>query len=197
MSKRNNVSDANEEPSVIFEPAYKLWLETKDGYVFGQGVLALLQGIQEMGTLSGAAEALGMSYRHAWGLIKKVERRIGKPLLRTRKGGKLGGGGAELTPTGQELIKVFMRFESVFDQARADELSWEGLSMKFSARNKIQGEVVSVEKDRVSAVVKIMVDAPCVVTAFITREAVEELGVKEGDRAIAVIKATEVMISKE
>ena len=69
--------------------------------------------------------------------------------------------------------------------------------MKISARNKIEGEVISVKKDKVSAVVKIRIDVPSVITAFITREAVEELGIKEGDRATAVIKATEVMISKE
>jgi molybdopterin-binding protein len=67
---------------------------------------------------------------------------------------------------------------------------------KFSARNRIEGEVISVEKDRVSAVVKIEVDVPHIVTAFITREAVEDLGIKKGDRATAVIKATEVMVSK-
>jgi len=178
------------------KPAYKLWLETKEGYVFGKGTSELLQRIEQEGTLSGAAEALGMSYRHAWGVIKKVERRLGKPVLKTRKGGRLGGGGAELTETGRELVKTFLWFKSVFDRAGSDDLGWEDLFMKFSARNRVEGEVVSVEKDRVSAVVKIRVDVPCIVTAFITREAVEDLDIKEGDRAAAVIKATEVMISK-
>jgi len=67
--------------------------------------------------------------------------------------------------------------------------------MKISARNRLEGEVISVEKDKLSAVVKIRVDTPCVVTAFVTKEAVEELGIKKGDRAAAVIKATEVMLS--
>jgi molybdopterin-binding protein len=68
--------------------------------------------------------------------------------------------------------------------------------MKISARNRLKGEVISVEKDTLSAVVKIKIDTPCVVTAFITREAVEELGVKKGDKAAAVIKSTGVMVSK-
>jgi molybdopterin-binding protein len=68
--------------------------------------------------------------------------------------------------------------------------------MKISARNRLEGEVISVEKDKLAAVVKIKVDTPVIVTAFITSEAVEDLGVKKGDRAAAVVKATEVMISK-
>jgi len=157
----------------------------------------LLQKIQETGTLSDAAKALEMSYRHAWGLIKKTENLIGEPLLKTRKGGRSGGGGAQLTETGERLLKEFLRVKKAFSKTSLDEYGWENLFVKISARNKIEGEVISVEKDKVSAVVKIRIDVPCVITAFITREAVEELGIKEGDRATAVIKATEVMISKE
>lgn len=187
--------NSEEQPDAP-KPTYKLWLETKEGYVFGKGPFDLLQKIEEVGTLSGAAKALGMSYRHAWGVIKKIEKRVGKTILETRKGGKLGGGGAQLTAMGRELMKEFLRARSVLEQARVDELSWEGLAMKISARNRIEGEVVSVEKDKVSAVVKIRVDTPCVITSFITREAVEDLQIKKGDPAIAVVKATEVMISK-
>ncbi len=180
----------------MVKPAYKLWLENKDGYVFGKGALELLQKIQEVGTLSGGAKALGMSYRHAWGLIKEIEKRMGKPLLNTYKGGRFGGGGAELTKTGRELIKAFTNFKSAFEQTCMDELGWEGLFLKISARNRIEGEVVSVEKGEVGATVKIKIDVPCIITSFITREAVDDLKIKKGDKAAAVIKATEVMVSK-
>jgi len=180
------------------KPAFKVWLENEGGsYVFGEGPFTLLQKVQEMGTLSDAAKALGMSYRHAWGLIKQVEALVGEPLLETRKGGKVGGGGARLTGAAKDFLEEFSRVKENVSRASLDEFGWEDLFMKFSARNRIEGEVVSVEKDRVSAVVKIRIDVPCVITAFITREAVEELDVKKGDRAAAVIKATEVMISKE
>lgn len=68
--------------------------------------------------------------------------------------------------------------------------------MKISARNRLEGEVVSVETDKLSGVVKLKVDIPCIVTAFVTKEAIEDLGIKKGDRAAAIIKATEVMLSK-
>jgi molybdate transport system regulatory protein len=194
---KDRIEDAPRKSLDMVKPAYKLWLETKNGYVFGNGALELLQKIQEAGTLSGAAEMLDMSYRQAWGIIKKIEKRIGKLLLHTRKGGRYGGGGAELTSTGRELIRSFMKIRNVFDAISEDELSWEGLSLKISARNRIEGEVVSVKKGDVAATVKIKVDIPCIITSFITREAVDDLGLKAGDRAIAVVKATEVMVSKE
>jgi len=49
----------------------------------------------------------------------------------------------------------------------------------------------------VAASIKIKVQVPCIVTALITREAVEDLDIKEGDQVAAVVKSTEVMISKE
>ncbi len=86
----------------------KFWLETENGYVFGEGVFKILSKVEELGTLRGAAETLDMSYRHAWGMIKKSEQRIGKPLLKTHKGGKLGGGGAKLTEEAKLLIDKYL-----------------------------------------------------------------------------------------
>jgi molybdopterin-binding protein len=85
----------------------------------------------------------------------------------------------------------------MFEEIRKDEFSWEGLFLKISARNHLEGEVASVEKGEVGAMVKIKISAPCIITSFITREAVDDLKIRKGDRAIAVIKATEVMVSKD
>jgi len=68
--------------------------------------------------------------------------------------------------------------------------------LKISARNHLKGKVVAVQKGDVAAVVKIEVKGPATVTALITRESTEELGVKVGDEVEAIIKATEVMIAK-
>jgi molybdopterin-binding protein len=68
--------------------------------------------------------------------------------------------------------------------------------MKISARNHFKGKVTSVEKDGVMALVRIKVTEPALVTALVSREAVEDLKVKVGDEVEAVVKATEVMIAK-
>ena len=68
--------------------------------------------------------------------------------------------------------------------------------MKISARNYLRGVVKSVEKDGIAAKVRIEIKAPAEITALITREAVEELNLSEGDDVEAVIKATEVLVAK-
>lgn len=68
--------------------------------------------------------------------------------------------------------------------------------MKLSARNQLKGKIVSVTKGQTTAHVTIEVAAGVVITSSITNEAVDDLGLKAGDHAWAVIKASEVMIGK-
>jgi len=68
--------------------------------------------------------------------------------------------------------------------------------MKLSARNQIPGKVVTVQKGQTTAHVRIDIGNGVVVTSSITNEAVDELGLKVGDDAIAVIKASDVMVAK-
>jgi molybdopterin-binding protein len=66
--------------------------------------------------------------------------------------------------------------------------------MKLSARNQIKGKIVEVKKGATTAHVRVEIAPGQVITASITNEAVDELGLKTGDAAIVVIKASDVMI---
>ena len=66
--------------------------------------------------------------------------------------------------------------------------------MRISARNRLKGKVTEVTKGATTAHVKIDVGGT-VVTASITNQAVDELGLKVGDEAYAVIKASDVMLA--
>jgi molybdopterin-binding protein len=68
--------------------------------------------------------------------------------------------------------------------------------MKLSARNQIEGKVVSVKKGATTSHVRIDIGKGVIVTSAITNDAVAELKLKKGDRAWAVIKASDVMIGK-
>jgi molybdopterin-binding protein len=68
--------------------------------------------------------------------------------------------------------------------------------MRISARNRLKGKVTEVTKGATTAHVKIDVGGT-MVTASVTNQAVEELGLKVGDEAYAVIKASDVMIGKD
>jgi len=69
--------------------------------------------------------------------------------------------------------------------------------MKLSARNRITGTVSSVEKGAVASVVKVDVKDPFTITSMITKEAVEDLKLKKGDKVSVIIKSTEVIIAKD
>ncbi|HUV79299.1 MAG TPA: TOBE domain-containing protein [Candidatus Bathyarchaeia archaeon] len=69
--------------------------------------------------------------------------------------------------------------------------------MPLSARNRIKGVVKGIEKGEVASTVKIEITKPAIITSMITREAAEDLDLNEGDKVEAVIKASEVMVSKD
>jgi len=68
--------------------------------------------------------------------------------------------------------------------------------MKISARNVLAGKITQVNKGATTAHVRIEIAPGAVVTASITNEAVDDLGLKAGDKAYAIIKASDVMIGK-
>ena len=68
--------------------------------------------------------------------------------------------------------------------------------MQLSARNQLNGKITNVEKGAVMANVKIEISEPGVITAVITKESAEKLGLSEGDDVTAIIKSTEVIIGK-
>ncbi len=67
--------------------------------------------------------------------------------------------------------------------------------MRISARNQIKGKVVEVTKGATTSHVRVDVGGGQIVTSSITNEAVDELGLKNGDNVTAVIKASNVMIA--
>ncbi|HVY14654.1 MAG TPA: molybdopterin-binding protein [Rhodopila sp.] len=68
--------------------------------------------------------------------------------------------------------------------------------MKLSARNQIKGKVVGVQKGQTTGHVRIDIGGGVIVTSSITNEAIDDLALKVGDDAIAVIKASDVMVAK-
>lgn len=94
------------------KPAFRLWFEVGEKYVFGEGTYTLLDAIRTEKSISAAARAIDMSYRHAWDLIKEVEEHLGEAVIRTQKGGKHGGK-SELTDAGFWLLKSYSELRKV------------------------------------------------------------------------------------
>lgn len=66
--------------------------------------------------------------------------------------------------------------------------------MKISARNQLKGKVTSIEKGAVNALVKIDIGGGNVISATISLESINDLKLEVGKEAIAIIKATSVMV---
>ena len=67
---------------------------------------------------------------------------------------------------------------------------------KLSARNQIKGKITKIKKDTIVGSIEIELSLPAKITSVITTDSIDELNLKVGDEVSAVIKATEVMISK-
>jgi molybdate transport system regulatory protein len=87
----------------------------------GPGKVALLEAIDETGSISAAGRKLRMSYRRAWLLVDALNRTFDAPVLTTATGGKEGGGTA-LTPLGAEVIKRYRRAEALAMRAANKEI---------------------------------------------------------------------------
>lgn len=90
----------------------KVWIEHNGVPVIGKGGAEILEGISKTRSISKAAVELGMSYRYVWNYIQKIEKAIGEPIVETYKGGKSGGGGANLTELGKSLLAEYRQLES-------------------------------------------------------------------------------------
>lgn len=77
---------------------------------FGPGPRQLLLAIQTRGSVSGACEAIGISYSKGRGIIRRMEQELGFELVERRQGG-LGGGSAGLTVKGEIFLEIFARYE--------------------------------------------------------------------------------------
>lgn len=145
-------------------PAFKVWLETDEGYMFGPGVYSLLRKIDELGTLKEAAESLGMSYRYAWGLLKKAENKLGRGFLKTHKGGRAGGGGAELTQLGRRFLEEY----SMIDDSRTG--------------NRLEALVEKIVREKDKVRVTLTLNAPASIHISVPKRLFDEREIASGAR---------------
>lgn len=90
-----------------------LWLENDSGLFFGMGRAQLLQQIARLGSIRKAAEELGMSYRAAWGKIKKSEEILGVKLVIQNASKREG---CQLTEEGRQLLEKYLLWFTIVEQ---------------------------------------------------------------------------------
>jgi molybdate transport system regulatory protein len=178
------------------KPSGKIWIEHQGKPILGKGGAEILKEIEAQQSLTKAAQKLSMSYRYVWNYVQKIHKSLGETVVVTYKGGKTGGGGARLTDIGKSLLDEYTRLEGCLGEFLACTNNVEVKRVKLSARNQLKGKIVSVEKGAITAKVKVEIKVPATITAVITKEAVEDLGLKVGDEVQAIVKSTEIIIGK-
>ena len=167
--------------------------------------LELLERIGESGSISAAASAMGMSYKAAWQAVEGMNNLSEQPLVERQTGGRHGGG-TQLTPYGQRVLNACRQMEkerervlAVLGQSMDDFEHYYQLirrfDMKTSARNQFLGKVQSVKRGPVNAEIILDIGGGNALTAIITADSVDTLGLAEGKEAYALIKAPWVIVT--
>ena len=95
----------------------RVWVENETGdVVLEAGRMHILDAVQTHGSILAASNCLGMSYRSVWGKIKSTEKKLGLPLVSTKRGGARRAG-SELTPLAKALVRQFRQFQSKTEEA--------------------------------------------------------------------------------
>ncbi len=184
-----------------------VWFQKAENRFLGGDRIALLEKIDELGSITSAAKAVGISYKTAWHLVNMMNNLSEKPLVNRVTGGK-GGGGTLLTSEGKKVIEQFLIVQEEhrkFLQNLGDRLEdnhylynfLKKIAMKISARNIFSGTFETITKGAVNAEVSLLINGGSRIVAIITNGSVENLGLKEGLNAYAIIKASSIIIGQE
>lgn len=181
-----------------------VWIDKSDKTFLGSERIELLEKIQALGSITRAAKAVRISYKTAWEIIDAMNNLADKPLVVRVTGGK-GGGGTHLTPEGQKIIssfKIVQKEHKVFLENVAykiDDLEdfykfLKRMSLKVSARNIFKGTIRAIKKGAVNTEVELLIPSGDVIVSVITNESVENLGLRVGADAYAIIKSSSVIL---
>ncbi|WP_299452292.1 LysR family transcriptional regulator [uncultured Pigmentiphaga sp.] len=101
---------------------FRMRIYRDGGTAVGPGKIALLEAVVRTGSITAAAQEMGMSYRRAWLLIHELNRSLRRPAVATAVGGARGGG-TTVTETGHEIIRRYRSVEAAAERAAAADLA--------------------------------------------------------------------------
>ncbi|WP_222911422.1 TOBE domain-containing protein [Pseudomonas sp. DNDY-54] len=185
----------------------QLWFNRGEkGYLGGKRIELLAQ-IEATGSISRAAKAVKLSYKAAWDAVDSMNNLSERPLVMRAAGGAKGGG-TQLTDFGREMLHVWQRMQHEYERflvhvaqgidgfADIDRLL-RAIAMKTSARNQFRGHIIHIEKGAVNGSVTLDIGDGQTITATLTNNSIDELQLAPGKVAMALIKASFVLLSSD
>jgi molybdate transport system regulatory protein len=176
------------------------------GYDVADKRIDILRRIAETGSISEAARSAKVSYKAAWHAIDTLSNLAGTLLVNKAVGGH-GGGGAELTAAGHQLLHAAGLFNRAKEEVLAqlkqqmtNGLSQTGLAslgLRTSMRNNLPCKIKHIEK--INHVVRVTLDLrnKTLLYACITEESAQLLGLKRNLEVMALSKATGVYVAHQ
>jgi molybdate transport system regulatory protein len=182
-----------------------LALRSDGRLLVGRDRIAILEAVAQRGSITEAAKFLGFSYKTAWDAVTAINNLMPRPVVIAQSGGSRGGG-ALVTEEGHRLIAAFRRLEEKLARISTliaeegldgptDLLFWS-VAMKTSARNVFHCIVTHVRRASVNVEVVLKVSGAHSIVAVITNDSADDLGLVEGREAMALVKASFVMLSR-
>lgn len=185
----------------------RVWFEQGDTSLASHTEVSLLAAIEDTGSITQAAKAIGRSYKWAWDTVEAMNQLAGEALVLRETGGR-NGGGTRLTERGKRLITSYRAIERAhrqFVEALSTEVEDFGdcyqllrkFALKTSARNQLFGHVTAICKGTVNDEVELELPGGDRIVAIITHSSTERLALEVGMEAVALIKANWVIVSNE
>ncbi|WP_341678914.1 TOBE domain-containing protein [Niveibacterium sp. SC-1] len=181
----------------------RIWLARDGEMLAGRERFALLRALGETGSISAAARALRMSYKHAWDTVETMNRVAGEALVTSSVGGK-GGGGARLTARALALLDTFSRAEAAHQQmleSLSRQLLGEGLDAmalrQTSARNQLEGIVSAVRPGKLADEIEVSLGDGERLFATVTHASTQALDLRPQRKVVALFKAGAIALSTD
>ncbi len=182
-----------------------LWMRKGSENFLGGNRIDLLEQIDCCGSLSTAAKLAGMSYKTAWDALNVMNNLADSPLTVAATGGS-GGGGTRLTEEGKKVVRLYRLLEAEHRQMlirleeSLDDLDdylplLQRMTMRISAKNVFAGSVCDIVRDISVSQVTLQLKSGHRMTAVVSTDSVDALGLVVGSPAYALVKASSVMIA--
>lgn len=192
-------------PSMMIAGSVSFQMAGED--FLGESRIELLEKIDQYGSITKAGKAQGISYKTAWEQVEALNNLADRPLVVKSAGGR-GGGGTRLTDEGREVVRRYraiqaehQRFLAAIGKHLGENESFykflRKMSMKVSARNLWSGKVSRLSRGGINTLVELQLKGEDTLSALITNESAEVLGLEKGSEVVAMVKAPAVIIVKD